>query len=65
MGTGPGMVVYQATLADLGWDERRLRVMLPRGQGWDALAYRPALDRLGARPGHDSDAYKRLWFESL
>jgi lysophospholipase L1-like esterase len=60
LATGPDMVVYQATLADLGWDERRLRVMLPRGLGWDAPAYRATLDRAGARPGQDSDAYKKL-----
>ncbi|WZO98368.1 SGNH/GDSL hydrolase family protein [Isosphaeraceae bacterium EP7] len=60
LATMPDTVIYQATLADLGWDERRLRVMLPRGQGWDAPAYRQTLEHAGARPGQGSEAYKRL-----
>jgi lysophospholipase L1-like esterase len=52
------LVLYEATLADPGWDERRLRGLLPRGIGWDAPMYREALVRAGARAGGDMEAYK-------
>jgi hypothetical protein len=55
----PDMVIYEATLADPGWDERRLRGLLPRGLGWDAPQYADALRRAGAQPGGDFDSYKR------
>jgi len=57
-GFQPDLLVYEATLADPGWDERRLRGLLPRGLGWDAPFYEGALARAGARPGGDFEAYK-------
>ena len=45
--TGPDLVIFEATLADLGWDERRLRVLLPRGVGFDAPVYRETLRTAG------------------
>ena len=50
---GPDLVIFEATLADAGWDERRLRGLLPRGVGWDAPVYRDVLAASGARPGGD------------
>jgi lysophospholipase L1-like esterase len=55
----PDMVIFEATEADLGWDERRLRGLLPRGIGWDSPLYRDALADAGVRPGATADAYKR------
>jgi hypothetical protein len=57
--TGPDLVVYEATEADAGWDERRLRGLLPRGVGWDSPMYRDALAAAGVRPGGTPDSYKR------
>jgi hypothetical protein len=56
----PDLVVFQATLADLGWDERRLRVLLERGIGFDAPVYRATLSKAGVAPGLDASAYKRV-----
>jgi lysophospholipase L1-like esterase len=56
----PDLVIYEATPADLGWDERRLRALLPRGLGWDAPQYRDALLSAGATPGGDAKSYARL-----
>jgi hypothetical protein len=56
----PDLVLYEATLADPGWDERRLRGLLPRNIGWDAPMYREALVRAGARPGGSTEVYKDL-----
>jgi GDSL-like Lipase/Acylhydrolase family len=55
----PDLVIYQATVADVGWDERRLRFLLARGLGWDCPIYRPALENAGARPFGSPDQYKR------
>ena len=55
----PDLVIFEATLADAGWDERRLRGLLPRGIGWDAPVYRDVLAAAGARPGGTPEAYKR------
>lgn len=55
----PDMVVYEATLADAGWDERRLRGLLPRGVGWDEPMYRDVLARAKAEPGGSMESYKR------
>jgi hypothetical protein len=55
---GIDLVVYEATLADPGWDERRLRGLLPKGIGWDSPMYRDALARTRARPGRGMDDYK-------
>ena len=56
----PDVVIFEATPADPGWDERRLRVLLPRGLGWDAPQYRDALAATGARPGGDAASYKPI-----
>jgi lysophospholipase L1-like esterase len=56
---GPDLVIFESTLADAGWDERRLRGLLPKGVGWDAPVYRDVLAASGARPGGDMAAYKR------
>ncbi|MBA3302475.1 MAG: SGNH/GDSL hydrolase family protein, partial [Acidimicrobiia bacterium] len=55
----PDLLIYEATLADPGWDERRLRGLLPQGIGWDSPLYRDALARAHARPGGDFASYKR------
>lgn len=57
---GIDLVIYEATPADLGWDERRLRALLPRGIGPDAPVYRETLARLGIRGGGSPEDYKRL-----
>jgi hypothetical protein len=57
--TEPDLVLYEATLADTGWDERRLRGLLPRGTGWDSPLYRDALRLSHARPGGTMEDYKR------
>jgi hypothetical protein len=56
----PDLVLFESTQADSGWDERRLRGLLPRGVGWDSPMYRDALARAGARPGGTMDGYKRV-----
>jgi hypothetical protein len=56
---GPDLVIFESTLADGGWDERRLRGLLPRGVGWDTPVYRDALAASGARPGGTAETYKR------
>ncbi len=58
--TSPDLVVIEATPADPGWDERRLRGLLPRGIGWDSPLYREALASSGAVPGGDFATYKRI-----
>jgi lysophospholipase L1-like esterase len=55
----PDLVVFEATPADAGWDERRLRGLLARGLGFDAPVYRATLADAGVRPGLDEEAYKR------
>ncbi len=56
----PDLVIFESTQADAGWDERRLRGLLPRGIGWDAPVYRDILAASGARPGGDMETYKRV-----
>ncbi len=46
---GIDVVLYEATLADPGWDERRLRSLLVYGRGWDEPLYHDLLVRSGAR----------------
>ncbi|MGE3817976.1 MAG: SGNH/GDSL hydrolase family protein [Isosphaeraceae bacterium] len=56
----PDVVIYEATPADVGWDERRLRGTLARGVGFDAPVYRDVLAAAGVRPGLTSESYRRL-----
>ena len=51
--TSPDLVIFESTLADLGWDERRLRHLLPRGVGFDAPVYHDALLDLGITDATD------------
>ena len=55
----PDLVIYEATAADIGWDERRLRFLLARGIGWDCPIYRAALTDAGVQPLGSPDQYKR------
>jgi GDSL-like Lipase/Acylhydrolase family len=57
--SSPDLVLFQGTPADFGWDDRKLRSLLPRGSGWDAPSYREGLARSGARPGGDEESYKK------
>lgn len=59
-GLGVSMVVYQASMADPGWDERRLRALLPRGLAADAPQYLNVLTSLGVRPDLDQESYADL-----
>ncbi len=56
----PDLLIYEATLADMGWDERRLRGLLPRGIGWDVPFYRDILVKAKAQPGGTMDSYKKV-----
>ncbi len=56
--TSPDVVIFEATPADPGWDERRLRGLLARGIGWDAPQYHEAIAASGARRGGDFETYK-------
>jgi lysophospholipase L1-like esterase len=56
---GPDLVLFEATVADFGWDERRLRWLLAWGVGWDAPQYRATLERAGLRPGATARSYQR------
>jgi hypothetical protein len=54
----PDVVVFQGTPADFGWDDRKLRSLLPKGIGWDVPSYQSGLAAAGVRPGFDEDHYK-------
>jgi len=54
----PDLIICEATEADLGWDERRLRYLLARGLGFDSPLYRAALDAAGVAPGWNPEQYK-------
>ena len=56
---GPDLVLFEATVADFGWDERRLRWLLAWGIGWDVPQYRATLERAGVRPGQSARSYQR------
>jgi hypothetical protein len=56
---GIDRVVYEATPAEPAWDERRLRVALPLGYGWDAPQYASAFARLSRRSTSDPLAIKQ------
>jgi hypothetical protein len=51
----PDLVLFQATPADIGWDQRRLAELLPRGIGWDSPLYGDVLKRLRVRPDATSE----------
>ena len=53
-------VLFEATLADIGWDERRLRALLARGIAWDSPMFRETLAGLGARPDQTAEDYATL-----
>jgi lysophospholipase L1-like esterase len=55
----PDLVICEATEADIGWDERRLRYILARGLGFDSPLYRPVLDVAGVAPGWSPEQYKQ------
>jgi hypothetical protein len=58
----PDVVLFEATPADIGWDQRRLAELLPRGIGWDSPLYGDVLSRSGIRPGATGAEYARaLW----
>ena len=46
----PDLVIFQGTPADFGWDDRKLRSLLPKGIGWDVLCYEEALTKANVRP---------------
>ena len=56
----PDLLLFEATAADPGWDERRLRGLLERGIGRDAPVYRDVLDRarVPSKPGLEPEFYK-------
>jgi lysophospholipase L1-like esterase len=55
----PDLVLFESTAADPGWDERRLRGLLPRGIGWDSPLYRDVLAEARVRPGGTYETYKQ------
>jgi hypothetical protein len=55
----PDLVICEATAADVGWDERRLRFLLARGVGWDSPIYHQAIVSAGIKPCGSPDDYKR------
>jgi lysophospholipase L1-like esterase len=57
--TSPDLVIFEGTLADLGWDERRLRSLLARGVGFDAPVYQQTLIDGGITPSDDLKARLR------
>lgn len=56
----PDLVICESSEADIGWDERRLRFVLARGQGFESPLYRAALEAAGARPGWTPEEYKHV-----
>jgi lysophospholipase L1-like esterase len=55
---GVDLVIYEATVAEPAWDERRLRRLLANGVGWDAPQYAPALAPLRTQKGADDRVRK-------
>ena len=55
----PDLILFEATAADIGWDQRRLAELLPRGIGWDTPLYGDVLKRAAIRPGATSEDYAR------
>ena len=58
--TEPDVVLCETTEADLDWDERRLRYLLPRNLGWDAPVFRDVLASSGVERGWTPEQYKRV-----
>ncbi len=56
----PDLVICEATEADDGWDERRLRYVLSRGHGLDSPIYRDVLDSAGVAGHWEPEQYKRI-----
>jgi GDSL-like Lipase/Acylhydrolase family len=54
----PDLVIFQGSPADFGWDDRKLRSLLPKGIGWDVASYQEAFKIANIRPGGDEDSYK-------
>ena len=54
----PDLVICEATEADVGWDERRLRYVLARGHGFDSPLFGGALNVHGIAPGWSPEEYK-------
>lgn len=54
----PDLILYEATPADPGWDERRLRQLLPRGLGWESRIYAPLLEGFGIKHSSAIDYYQ-------
>jgi GDSL-like Lipase/Acylhydrolase family len=57
--SNPDLVVFQGTPADFGWDDRKLRSLLPKGIGWEVPSYKESLAIAHARPGGDEESYKK------
>jgi hypothetical protein len=55
----PDLVIYESTTADVGWDERRLRYLLPRGLGWNSPIYHQTLVTAGVMPYGSPEQYER------
>jgi len=55
----PDLVLYQGTAADVSWDERRLRALLPQGVGWESPFYRRAIDEADLQRGDGPETIKR------
>jgi lysophospholipase L1-like esterase len=55
----PDLILFEATAADVGWDQRRLAELLPRGIGWDTALYGDILKHAGIRPGATNVDYAR------
>jgi lysophospholipase L1-like esterase len=58
----PDLVLFEATAADIGWDQRQLAELLPLGIGWDAAPFGDILKRSGIRPGATAADYTRALF---
>jgi hypothetical protein len=56
----PDLVLSEITEADLDWDERRLRYLLPRDLGWDIPVFRDILISSGVERGWTPEQYKRV-----
>ncbi len=54
----PDLVIFEATLADFGWDERRIRWLLSWGIGWDSPQYHETLTAAGLKPGATAKTYQ-------